>query len=578
MFMRYVIFITIILFIVTILVYSNVRNNNFISFDDIGYVCNNEHVATGINQNNVVWAFTSYYKCNWHPITWLSHMADVQIYGMNPRGHHLTNVVIHAITTLIIFIFLLRLTDSIWKSAFVAALFGLHPLHVESVAWVAERKDVLSAFFWFLTLLLYAEYVRGRKLKMYFSSIIIFVLGIMSKPMLVTLPFIMLLMDFWPLDRYGLCRETTRSEQWRDDFSLFQLFFKEKIPFFVFSIVSAVITIFAQYQGGAIKSIDFVPMWMRIANACTVYIKYISKMFWPSKLAVLYPLPNSIPLWQVICSLLVLVIITAGVIRAGRRHPYLAVGWFWFIITLAPVIGLIQVGSQSMADRYTYIPLTGLFIAITWGFTFLARNISCRKTIFTLLFTSIITILSILTWRQISYWKDSVTLYQHSLRVAPGSAVIHNNLGLAHAENGQIDMAISEYKKALDIYKNYTDAHYNLGLALAEKGHYDEAIEEYQKAILISPNFTMAHNNLGAAYANKGYLGAAIDEYRKSIEIDPYYPIAHYNLGLVLDEMNYLDEAISEFRKAIEINPNYIDAKNSLNNALEKRDKIIYNQ
>ena len=529
-----------VLIIVTFAVYVRAGNHQFLDYDDNEYVTSNPHVASGITGNNVLWAFTSVYASNWHPITWLSHMADVQFYGMNPRGHHLTNVVIHTATSLLLLLFLLRVTGSLWKGSFVAFLFALHPLHVESVAWVAERKDVLSALFWFLTLLFYSEYVAKLKPSLYFLSLFSFVLGLMSKPMLVTLPIVMLLMDFWPLERY---RRNEREQGLNHHLARGTSLIKEKIPFFACSLLSAAITAYAQNSTGAMKSFDEMPLGLRIENALIAYVKYIGKTLWPHDMAVLYPISLSFPHWQVIGSLCVLLAVSAVTIWTRRRHPYLAVGWFWFLVTLVPVIGLIQVGIQSMADRYSYIPLTGLFIMIAWGVPDLLRDLRHRKAVLALLAGTVIIASATLTWRQLGYWQDNISLFRHTLHVTTGNYLIQNNLGLSLAKKGELDAAIQHYSEALRINPDYTDAHNNLGIALADKGDLDAAIQEYQEAIRIDPTYPKAHNNLGFALANKGDLDEAIQEYQEALRINPNYSKAHYNLENALVKKRIQDKA-----------------------------------
>jgi len=423
------------------------------------------------------------------------------------------------------------MTGAVWQSLFVAALFALHPLHVESVAWVAERKDVLSALFWFLTLLLYASYVAKRKILLYLLTLFSFVLGLMSKPMLVTLPIVMLLIDFWPLDRY---RYEEGHGPWQPLRRLLILT-KEKIPFFACSFLSAVITIYAQNRGGAVRDLNEISFRLRSENALITYIKYIGKTIWPHDLAFLYPFPLSIPLWQVISSLSILLLISAATIRASRRHPYFAVGWFWFLITLVPVIGLIQVGGQSMADRYSYIPVIGLFIIAAWGVPDLINGLRHRQGILALLAGTVITASAALTWHQLGYWRDSISLYRHTLRVIPdNSSSIYYNLGLALQDKGYQNAAIQEYQEAIRINPNHTKAHNNLGIAFASKGNLDAAIREYQVALLLNPNYADAHYNLGRAFARKGHLDAAIQEFQETLRISPNDTDAHYNLGLAL--------------------------------------------
>jgi tetratricopeptide (TPR) repeat protein len=371
---------------------------------------------------------------------------------------------------------------------------------VESVAWVAERKDVLSALFWFLTLLIYSEYVAKLKPALYILSLISFVLGLMSKPMLVTLPIVMLLMDFWPLDRY---RNKKQNLELRQHLGRLIALIKEKIPFFVCSLLSAVITIHAQNKGGAMKSFDVVPFQLRIENALIAYIKYLGKTLWPHDLAVLYPLSLSIPIWQVISSLVVLLLLSAATIWSWRRHPYLAVGWLWFLVTLIPVIGLIQVGGQSLADRYSYIPVIGLFIMAAWGVTNLTKGLQHHRGILALLAGTVIIASAALTWQQLGYWRDSISLFRHTLQVTTGNCEINYNLGNDLFRKGDLDTAIKEYEEALRINPNHANAHNNLGVALFRKGDLNTAIQEYREALLINPNHAMAFNNLGVALAQK---------------------------------------------------------------------------
>jgi hypothetical protein len=452
-------------------VYSEVISHQFLSYDDNVYVVNNPHVASGITYKNFIWAFTSYYVANWHPITWLSHMADVQFYGMNPSGHHVTNVIIHTLSSLILLLFLFRSTGSLWRSSFVAALFALHPLHVESVAWVAERKDVLSAFFGFLSLLFYSEYVTRHKPTLYFLSLLSFILGLMSKPMLVTLPIIMLLLDYWPLNRYSHAVQGQGLQQFS---ARVTTLIKDKLIFLFCSVISAVITIYVQGTSGAIKSFDVIPFGIRVENASIAYVKYIGKTLWPLDLAVLYPMPLNLPLWKVIVSLFILLIMSSAIILAGRRHHYLIVGWLWFLITLLPVIGLIQVGTQSMADRYSYIPVIGLFIMVTWGVSDLLEGFKYGRGILALLAGLIIISLTALTRQQLSYWQDNISLYRHTLQVTTDNDKINTNLGVALAEKGELHAAIHEFQEALRINPNNKQARNNLGIALAQMRAQDE--------------------------------------------------------------------------------------------------------
>lgn len=509
--------------------YMQVGNHEFLSFDDFTYITNNKHVAGGMTGPNILWAFTSIEAANWHPLTWLSHMTDVRLYGMNPGGHHLTSVAIHTLSAMLLFLLLFRLTGALWQSYFVAAMFALHPMHVESVAWVAERKDVLSTLFWFLTLFIYTEYTAKRKISLYFLTLFTFVLGLMSKPMIVTLPIVMLLADFWPLGRF-------RHENGQDAQLLNAItpLIKEKIPFFICSLLSGFITLYAQHKGGAVRGLDVLSFQLRSENALIAYVKYIGKTIWPHDLAVLYPFPLSIPLWQVVCSLCILLLISVAVISTGRRHPYLAVGWLWFFVTLVPVIGLLKVGGQSMADRYMYIPATGLFIMAAWGIPELTKGLRCRTGILALLAAAAIFASTVLTWRQLGYWQDNISLYRHTLHVTTGNPSINYNLGLALQRKGDLDAAIHEYREALRVNPEHGNAHHNLGAALASKGDHNAAIHEYREALRLDNNNENAHNNLGAMYVGKGNLDAAILEFREALRINPSYTNAHDNLEAAL--------------------------------------------
>lgn len=561
------------LIVITLAIYWRVGGHEFINYDDNLYLTENPQVAAGLTGANIIWAFTSVHASNWHPITWLSHMADVQFYGMNPRGHHLTNVVIHALSAALLLFLLFRLTSSLWQSFTVAALFALHPLHVESVAWVAERKDVLSAFFWFLTLLCYAEYVTRRKSSLYLLALSSFVLGLMAKPMLVTLPVVMLLLDFWPLNRYS-ARTLEPSGQRPARGYTFLALVKEKIPFFACSFLSAVVTIYAQHKGGTISTLEILPVNLRIGNAIISYAQYTLKTFWPHDLAILYPFPASLPLWQILCSLLVLILISVATIRAARNYPYLAVGWFWFLITLLPVIGLIQVGCQSMADRYTYIPIIGLFIMAAWGVPALLQGFQYRKFALALLTSAVIIISAALTWQQIGYWHDDITLFQHALSATSNNFIAHYNLGTDFVKERNLDDAIKEFQATLAIKPDYFKARDNLGAALASKGDLDAAITVYREGLALSPNNFVTHYNLGAALTSKGDLDAAIKEFQAALAINPNYVEAHYSLGITFAAKGDLDAAIKEFQAALALNPNSSKVHNNLGIALATKGEL----
>jgi protein O-mannosyl-transferase len=553
---------------ITVTVYLQAGSHQFIIFDDDTYVTQNEHVANGLTGPNLAWAMTSVEEGNWHPVTWLSHMADVQLYGMNPRGHHLTNVALHTVSSLLLLLLLLRMTGSLWRSAFVAALFALHPLHVESVAWVAERKDLLSALFCFLTLLFYTAYLKERKAGLYLLTLFTFVLGLMSKPMLVSLPIIMLLLDLWPLDRYRAVEQQPGQPQLS---SRVMALIKEKIPFLACSLFSGVITIYAQHKGGATSGLDTVPFLFRLGNALVAYATYLVKTLWPHDLAVLYPIKSSLPPGQVIGSFLGLLLISVIALRLWRRHPFFPVGWFWFLITLLPVIGLIQVGSQAMADRYSYLPSIGLFIMAAWGVPVLSRRCRGREGMLALLAGVVILASALATWRQLGYWRDSISLFQHTLQVTSDNYLITSDLGGALAQKGDLDAAQLQFNESLRINPNFATTHYNLGLTLADKGDLDGAIQHLQVALQMTPNDAKTHYGLAVALFRKGEVDAAMQHYQAALLISPNDAKAHYGLGIALARKGDLDAAIQEYQTTLRLSPDLADAHNNLGAALATR-------
>jgi hypothetical protein len=418
----------------------------FISFDNSNvFIINN--VQAGVTPESITWAFTATRASNWHPLTWLSHILDFQLFGLNAGWHHLINVLFHIANTLLLFFVLRGMTGALWRSGFVAALFALHPLHVESVAWVSERKDVLSTFFWILTMWGYAGYVRRPGIKRYLLVLLLFALGLMAKPMLVTLPFVLLLLDYWPLGRLqpGSSLNGSRSEQR----SLGLKLILEKIPLFFLSAGSSVATFMVQKSGGAVASLDSMPLSARVANALVSYVSYLGKMFWPYHLAVPYPLRAELPGWHVAGSSALLLAITLLALRAVRRRPYLAVGWLWYLGTLVPVIGLVHIGSQAMADRYTYVPLVGIFVVIAWGISELAAGWRYRKIGLTALGSVVLAILMVTSWHQVGYWKSSVTLLERSISVNPNNPVASMNLGHALIAGGKLEQGIDQFSEAL---------------------------------------------------------------------------------------------------------------------------------
>ena len=519
----YSIIICLVLIVAICIVYGQVLGFGFINLDDPGYVSGNDIVKQGITTDGIRWAFSTFHKANWHPVTWISHMLDVQFFGMNPGMHHLTNVIFHILNALLLFFVLKRMTGTLWRSAAVAGLFALHPLHVESVVWISERKDVLSTFFWLLTMAGYVWYVQQCTVRRYLVVVLFFVLGLLSKPMLVTLPFVLVLLDFWPLKRWEPYiqgnigndpgKRTLRS---RYKQQVLPILIAEKIPLIVLSTVSSIVTFYAQKSGGAVGSVDSFAIGTRLANAITSYAAYLDKMVRPYNLAVFYPYTDTFSFITVSLSALLLILITTAVILAVKEKPYLFVGWFWYLGTLFPVIGIVQVGSQSMADRYTYIPLIGVFVMIVWGIVdFLSRQRYGKTVLRTVIL--VFPLFIWVSWVQVGLWKNSETLFMHALDVTRNNYLIHYNLGITLYEQGNVDGAMREYQASLQIKPDFTEAHNNLGTILLLKGYPDETIRHYRESLRINSHQTDTYNNLGAAYFRKGNIPIAIECFQAAI-------------------------------------------------------------
>lgn len=547
------------LIIAALAVYWQVGTHEFISFDDNEYITENRPVQAGLTAKGIAWAFTSAHSSNWHPVTWLSHMLDCQLYGMNSGWHHLTNVFFHIANAVLLFLVFRRMTGSLWRSALVAALFALHPLHVESVAWMAERKDVLSTLFWLLTMWGYVWYAERPALGRYLLVLLLFILGLMAKPMLVTLPFVLLLLDYWPLKRFQLDKSDDSSRYSRGLHLI-----REKIPFFALAAASSVVTFLVQQSQGAVRSFDQYPLGLRIANALVSYVSYIGKMIWPRNLAVFYPFPEHIPLWQVAGACLALALISVFAVRTARRRPYFVVGWLWYVGTLVPVIGLVQVGKQAMADRYTYIPLIGIFVIVAWAVPDLtARSRSLKIGIGTAAAT-LLSILAAMICLQLRHWTDTITLFEHALDSTTNNWLAHNHLGVALAEQGKAQDAIRHYDEALRIDPDYLSAQINLGAVLAAQGKVDDAINHYSEALRIDPDSLDARNNLGSALVGQGKLDEAIHHYSEALRIDPYYANTHYNLAVALAAQGRIDDAIRHYSETLRIDPDYAIARYNL--------------
>ncbi len=575
----------VLLALVTLALYWPAKRCDFVNLDDDIYITSNLHVQGGLNWKAVKWAFQLNQGDYWHPLTWLSLMLDASLFGQQAGGFHFTNVAFHAANSVLLFLWLRLLTGALWRSVVVAALFALHPLRVESVAWVTERKDVLSGFFGLLALLFYARYAQKRsrverrasRAKLwgpaldsrsstldYGLALFFLASGLMSKAMLVTWPFVLLLLDYWPLQRFQL-------SPFRLAVSTLRQLVREKIPFLLLSGGSCVLTYLT--ERGRREAAGFVqsPAVLRVENAFMACTGYLGKTFWPARLAVPYMNPGHWSWLEVGGSVLMVVGVCLVVLWLGRRRPYLLVGWCWFLGTLMPVIGLTKGWGSFMADRFTYVSSVGMLLLVIWGVYELTRGWRCQVMALSVAGGVAIVLCLALTRQQLGYWKDSETLFQHVLQVTENNCLAHCNLGNALLEKGQTDEAIRHFQEALRLKPDYADAHNSLGNALDEKGQTDEAIRQYQEALRLEPGFAEAHNNLGIVFGKKGQSDEAIRQYQKALRLDPGFANAHNNLGNALLEKGRADEAIRQYREALRLKPDYADAHNDLGIALDQK-------
>lgn len=577
-----VIVLCLLLLAITLAVYGQVVRHDFVSLDDDIYLTENYHVRAGLTTAGIVWAFSFTDSPYWHPLTWLSHMLDCQLYGVRPSMHHLTNVVLHLANSLLLFLVFYQMTGALWRSCFVAALFALHPLNVESVAWVSERKNLLSTFFWLLTMVFYVRYSKKPCLARYVLVVSIFALGLMAKPMLVTLPFVLLLLDYWPLGRFPVQQvdSDTRTEAAPATIPVFQKttsvnLVLEKVPLLILSVLSSFLTSLSVQRSGIVISTTLVPMKLRIANAIVSYARYIGKLIWPQDLAVFYPYPSTVPLWQSVGAGLLLAGISFLVVRAWRKLPYLCIGWLWYLGTLIPAIGLVQAGQwPAMADRFTYVPAIGLFVMLAWFIPHVLSKWRYRKTGLVFAAGALLAVLLLLTWAQLNRWSNTITLFEHTLKVTENNYLAHNNLGNALARQGKLKQAKDNYVKALRINPTFPRAHNNLANVLARQGKSEQAIAHYTKALEIKPNFPKAHNNLGNVLARQGKNQEAIVHYTKALQIKPDFAGAHNNLGNILQGQGKIDEAVFHFSRALELKPGFAEAHFNLGNALARQGKL----
>jgi protein O-mannosyl-transferase len=604
----------VVLALVTVAIYWPAMRHDFVNYDDDLYVTSNVHVQAGLTLASMKWALLHPVTSNWHPLTIWSHMADCQFFGLNPWGHHLTSVLLHALSTVLVFLFLRGLTGAFWQSVLVAALFGWHPAHVESAAWVAERKDVLSACFGFLALIFYVRYAQGRMQNaecrmqkpaaswgecrmqnaecriprpptrttlhvsrftlhsstFYLLSLFFFALGLMSKPMLVTWPFVMLLLDCWPLGR--MQRSEVRGQRSEvgsraSRFTFHASLLLEKLPFFALAAAASIATFLVQKLEHTVKTVEEFPLGARGENALISYCRYLGKLFWPTDLAVFYPHPGHWPVWKVALAGAVMVSISVLLFRQRRRYPLLLMGWLWYCGTLVPVIQLVQTGGHAMADRYTYIPSVGVLVVAVWGACELTRRWRYRVMALSVAGGAAALLCLALTRQQLGHWQDSETLFRHAVEVTENNYVAYDNLGTVLGQKGQLDEAIRQFREAVRLKPDHANARCNLGIALEKTGQTDEAIHQLQEAIRLKPDHANAHCNLGSALEKKGQMDEAMRQFQEAIRLQPDHADAHNNLGVNLGKRGQLDAAIDQLRESIRLRPNHAEAHNNLGTA-----------
>ncbi len=558
---RHCLWIALVLAAITLAVYWPARGYEFLELDDNLYITGNPVVQQGLTWPGIVWAFAGFHASNWHPVTWLSHMLDCSLFGATPGGHHFVNVLFHAANAVLLFLLLRRMTGAVWRAALVAALFAWHPLHVESVAWVAERKDVLSTLFLILTVWAYTRYAEKPGSGRYAMVALWFALGLMSKPMLVTVPCLLLLLDYWPLGRLRVFQSAGVSGK-TESIPLGKLLL-EKLPLFALAAAASWLTILAQRAGDAVAPLDAVPLATRAANALTAYAAYLGKTVWPADLAVYYPLEKNVPVVALGASVLLLALISAVVWRARRERGYLAVGWLWYLVTLLPVIGLVQVGGQAMADRYTYVPLIGVFVMMAWGVApWFARDDGKLPMKLAVTGALLLGCLSA-TARQSSHWRNGVRLFTHSVRVTRDNHFMHHNLGVALATRGHRDEAIAHYAESLRLYPGSAKAHYNLGLELLDAGESARALTHFTEAVKLTPLDAAAQNNLATVLAEQKRFDEAGEHFRRALQLAPRDAKSHCNFAKALLQQGRPAEAAEHFRAALEIVPDWPEALNS---------------
>ena len=560
-----------------VVIYGQVGSFDFVDWDDGLYVTENAHVQKGLSVEGVIWAFTTPHAGSWQPITWLSHMLDSELYGLNPAGHHYTNIAFHTANTLLLFFILFRMTGSLWKSAFVAALFAVHPLHVESVAWVSERKDVLSTFFGLLMIGAYYHYIKTPHLKNYLLVIIFFSLGLLAKPMVVTFPFVLLLLDFWPLNRIQLKNNSEIQPEKPTHYGfkgIYQLIV-EKIPLFVLAAIQCILTFFIQRSDGIMVPLKILSLKTRIANTLVSYVSYVLKAIWPHNLAYYYPYPiDTFSVWQIWGAALLIACAILGAIYLSRHYPYVLIGLFWYFGTLVPVIGLVQVSDQAMADRYTYIPLIGLFIVVAWGLPDILKKWQYRKIFLCVLAIVMLSSLTMRAFFQTRHWKNSVTLFENAVKINVNNYHALNNLITALTVNGKYDDAFFYLSRALKTNPQKVYLRMNLANVLFLRSKPDEAISQYREILQTDSENADAHYNLAYVLSSQNKLNEAVSHYNETLRIDPKYAKAHYNLGNICFNQGKTAEAFRHYAEAIKIKPDYVQAYNKLGVILFKQKKF----
>ncbi|TAK63730.1 MAG: tetratricopeptide repeat protein [Bacteroidetes bacterium] len=546
--------------------YYPVFDSTFINFDDPGYVSQNAHVQKGISIETIKWAFTTIAEANWHPLTWLSFAFDFSVAGLNPAYFHASSLFIHLLSSILLFLVLERMTQQQWQSAFVAVVFALHPMHVESVAWISERKDVLAALFWMLTMGAYVLYCRSSNVRYYYLALVLFALGLLAKPMLVTLPFVLLLLDYWPLNRVSIFDAQAAREKKHKGISLKQSL-REKIPFFTLTLASSIVTYVVQQRGKTMEFAQALTFQERIANAIVSYLSYLRITLLPVDLAIFYPYrENTFSVVQIGIAVVVLALISVIVWRQKKERPYLLVGWLWFLGTLVPVIGIVQVGMQGLADRYMYLPMIGLSVMVAWGFSSALPSGKQYLTMLSGAFVVLTLLMVVGTQIQASRWKSSRTLFEHTIHVTSDNYLAHHCLGADLADSGKTTEAIAHFREVLRLKPEYAPTHNNLGVALATLGKFDEAETHWKRATELAPEFADAFSNLARLYALQGKPDEAIRVFNNALQLDPNHLQAHFNYGNLLAKIGKIEEARMHYTEALRVAPGFQPARKALQN------------